>query len=62
MTTYCSKAKVFDKEDMIIYFVQKEDEINHPYKPIKVPKNMVYPKSKSWRPAPMRAFLSQILP
>ena len=38
MTTYCSKAKLWSKDDMIIYHVQKEDEVNHPYVPVEIPK------------------------
>lgn len=44
ITTYCSKAKVWSKEDMIIYHTKMEDEWNHPYQHPSIPK-LHYPKS-----------------
>lgn len=44
LTTYCSKAKVWSTDDMIIYHTQMEDEVNHPYQHHLIPK-MKYPIS-----------------
>ena len=44
LTTYCSKAKVWSAEDMIIYHTKLEDEVNHPYQPIQIPE-LKYPTS-----------------
>lgn len=60
ITTYCSKAKVWSVEDMIVYHTQREDIINHPYKPIEIPK-MKYQKM-THSPASFHAFCKSILP
>lgn len=42
--TYCSKAKCWSKDEMIIYHTQIEDLINHPFSPYEIPE-LNYPKS-----------------
>lgn len=59
MSTYCHKAKTWDKNDMIISYVQREDLVNHPYKRIEVPK-MNYPKSLKDSTGLLNFFKSQV--
>jgi len=37
LSTYCHRAKTWDKNDILIQEVQKEDLWNHPWQPMEIP-------------------------
>lgn len=61
LSSYCPQAKVWDKVDMLYYFVNMEDNYNHTFVPTVIPKDMSYPKSKL-KGAGIYGFLRSILP
>lgn len=62
LKSYCPRAKQFDMRDILHETVQREDIINHPYKPIEIPKDMKYPTSTKLVDASLYAFVKSILP
>lgn len=60
LDTYCHKAKVYDKNDMILYFVRMEDEWNHKYEPIEIPK-LKEIKGFKMNPTPLKALALELL-
>lgn len=61
MEQYCPVPRPVNFHDLVREAVQIEDIINHPHKPMTIPK-MVYPSSGLFRLAARYAFFRQFLP